>query len=162
MITTILILIVALPLFLLAVGQMGLLRGQMPTDLGVKQGRLKGLSATPNAVSSQAALYPDARQAQYAAIEPLPLKSGDPIQSMATLGSLVQAMAGAKVIEQRPDYIYAQAETPWLKFTDDMEFWFNPANQMIEMRSASRLGKLDFATNRKRLEAIRTAYAVAS
>lgn len=157
-----LILIIALPLALLAAGQFGLLRGQQPSDIGVKDGRLKGLSSTPNSVSSQAGLTPEHPQAAYAAIEPIPLKPGaDGASSLATLSHVLQTMAGVKVIEERPDYLYAQAETQWLKFTDDVEFWFNPAKNVIEMRSASRLGRKDFAANRNRLEALRVAYTAA-
>jgi uncharacterized protein (DUF1499 family) len=65
---------------------------------------------------------------------------------------------GITVVEQRPDYLYAQAETRWMKFTDDLEFWFNPARGMVELRSASRLGRKDFGVNRARIEAIRAAY----
>ena len=67
-------------------------------------------------------------------------------------------MPGVTVVEQTPDYIYAQAQTRWLKFTDDVEFWVNPAKQTIDMRSASRLGQSDLSANRNRLEAVRTAY----
>lgn len=149
---------IALPLLLLAIGQLGLLRGAAPTDLGVKDGRLKRLSSTPNCVSSQAALYPDHPQTGYAAIDPLPLKNNDSVSSMAALIKVLQGMPGVTLVGQETGYLYAQAETRWLKFTDDVEFWFNPASRVIEMRSASRLGRKDFAANRTRLEAVRKAY----
>jgi uncharacterized protein (DUF1499 family) len=163
MLTFLLIFIVALPLGLIAAGQLGLLRGQAPADLGVKDGRLKRLSSTPNCVSSQAGLTPEHAQAAYAAIDPLPLKgNGDSAASMVALGKVLQAMPGVTLVQQRPDYLYAQAETRLLKFTDDVEFWFNPEKQAIDMRSASRLGKSDLAANRNRLEAVRAAYLAAS
>jgi uncharacterized protein (DUF1499 family) len=62
------------------------------------------------------------------------------------------------VVEQRPDYLHAEAETRWLKFTDDIEFWFNPVRGVVELRGASRLGRRDFGVNRQRVEAIRSAY----
>ena len=55
-------------------GQLGLLKGKAPTDLGVHDGRLKPPSKTPNSVSSQAVLYPDHPQLAYASIAPLQLK----------------------------------------------------------------------------------------
>ena len=158
MLNALLILVVVLPLALIAAGQFGLLHGQPPTDLGVKDGRLKGLSSTPNCVSSQASLYPEHAQSTYSAIDPLPLKGNDAAASLATLSKLLQAMPGVTVVAQKPDYLYAQAETRLLKFTDDVEFWFNPTRQVIDMRSASRLGSKDFAANRHRLEAVRAAY----
>ena len=155
---TLLLVVLALPILLVVAGQFGLLQGQRPGDLGVADGRLKGLSDTPNCVSSQASLYPGHPQSQYAAIDPLPLLQQDAQLSMKTLSKVLRAMPGVTVIEQRPDYIYAQAHTRWLKFTDDVEFWVNPAKQAIDLRSSSRLGRKDFSANRNRIEAVRAAY----
>jgi len=138
--------------------QMGALGGSRPADLGVSQGRLKPPSPTPNSVSSQAGLYPDHPQREYAQIPPLPLRGGSAAASMQALATVLAAMPGITVVEQRPDYLYAQATTRWLKFTDDIEFWFDPARSAIELRSASRLGGKDLGVNRQRIEAIRAAY----
>lgn len=138
--------------------QFGVLRGNRPADIGVANGRLKPPSPTPNSVSSQAALYPDHPQRAYAEIAPLPLKNASGPASLQALAAVLGAMPGVTVVEQRPDYLHAQAETRWMKFTDDMEFWFNPARAVIELRSASRLGRKDFGVNRERIEAIRAAY----
>jgi uncharacterized protein (DUF1499 family) len=43
-----------------------------------------------------------------------------------------------------------------------MEFWVNPERQVIEVRSASRLGRKDFGVNRQRIEALRRAYLAGS
>jgi uncharacterized protein (DUF1499 family) len=45
---------------------------------------------------------------------------------------------------------------------DDLEFWLNPTLGVIEVRSASRLGREDFGTNRQRIERIRSAYNTAT
>jgi uncharacterized protein (DUF1499 family) len=158
MLKTLLLIAITLPVLLLVAGQLGFLQGQRPTDLGATHGRLKGLSMTPNCVSSQAYLYPDHPQRAYAAIEPLPLKEGSASASMAALSKVLQTLPGVTVVDQTPDYIYVQAQTRWLRFTDDVEFWVNPAKQIIDVRSASRLGRKDFSANRNRLEAVRTAY----
>lgn len=138
--------------------QLGVLGGSRPADLGVSKGRLKPPSPTPNSVSSQAGLYPDHPQRDYALIQPLPLRGGSAAASMQTLAAVLSTTPGITVVEQRPDYLYAQATTRWLKFTDDLEFWFDPARGAIELRSASRLGGKDFGVNRQRIEAIRAAY----
>lgn len=137
--------------------QFGILGGNRPADMGVKDSRLKPPSPTRNSVSSQAALYPDHPQRVYADIKPLPLKHGS-AASLQVLADVLRSMPGIRVVEQRPDYIHAEAETRWLRFVDDMEFWVNPARGAIELRSASRLGREDFGTNRDRIEAIRAAY----
>ena len=141
-------------------GQAGLLRGRAPADLGVHDGRLKPPSATDNSVSSQAALYPDHPQRVRAAIAPLALR-GDGPATIAKLQTIVAQMPGTKIIRSEPDYLYAQFTTPLMKFTDDVEFWYDPAARVIQVRSASRIGKGDLGTNRKRIEAVRAALAAA-
>lgn len=138
--------------------QLGALHGSRPGDLGVSAGRLKPPSVTPNSVSSQAALYPDHPQRAYADIAPLPLKQASADRSLRELVAVLASMPGVTVVEQRADYLQAQAETRWMKFTDDLEFWVDPARNTIELRSASRLGRKDFGVNRARIEAIRAAY----
>lgn len=149
-----LVLIVAV----VAAAQLGMLAGRLPTDLGVKQGRLKAPSNTPNSVSSQADLYPDHPQRAYAFVEALPLKNGDASASLQALVAALSSLPGVSVVEQRHDYVRAQAQTSWLKFVDDMEFWANPEGQVIEIRSASRVGRKDFGVNRQRIESLRRAY----
>lgn len=138
--------------------QSGILGGSRPADIGISNGRLKPPSPTRNSVSSQAALYPDHPQRDYADIKPLPVKAGATARSLQTLTAVLQSMSGIRVVEQRTDYLHAEAETPWLKFVDDLEFWLDPARGVIELRSASRLGREDFGVNRQRIEAIRAAY----
>jgi uncharacterized protein (DUF1499 family) len=138
--------------------QSGVLGGTRPADIGVKDSRLKPPSPTRNSVSSQAALYPDHPQREYADIKPLPLKGGSAAKSLHALTAVLQSMPDIKVVEQRSDYLYVQAQTRWLKFVDDLEFWLDPVRGVIEVRSASRLGREDFGVNRQRIEAIRAAY----
>jgi len=42
-----------------------------------------------------------------------------------------------------------------LRFVDDVEFWFDPAANVVQVRSASRIGRKDFGVNRARIENIR-------
>lgn len=138
----------------IAAGQVGMFAGTRPADLGIKDGKLKPPSGTPNSVSSQAALWPGAMSG-YARIEPLPGR-GTVGATMPRLRALVETMPGAAVIEAREDYLYVQFTSRWLKFVDDTEFWFDPAADVVQVRSASRLGRKDFGVNRARIEAIRS------
>jgi uncharacterized protein (DUF1499 family) len=74
---------------------------------------------------------------------------------MARLRGLVEATPGARVVKAEPDYLYAQYTTKWMRFVDDAEFWFDPAAQSVQVRSASRLGHGDLGVNRARIEALR-------
>jgi uncharacterized protein (DUF1499 family) len=138
--------------------QAGILGGSRPADIGVGNGRLKPPSPTRNSVSSQAALYPDHPQRAYAEIKPLPLRRGSATVSLQALAAVLASMPNVRLVQQGPDYIHAEAQTRWLKFVDDLEFWFDPVRGVIEVRSASRLGREDFGVNRERIEAIRAAY----
>ena len=139
-------------------GQLGFLQGTAPTDLGVRDGKLKPPSMTENSVTSQAALYPDHPQRKYADIAPLALK-GDGPATLAKIKTIVEGMDGAQVIKSEPGYLYAQFTSKLMKFVDDVEFWFDPAANAIQVRSASRVGRGDMGVNRKRIEAMRSALA---
>jgi uncharacterized protein (DUF1499 family) len=151
-----LIILVVAALLLLAAGQAGLLQGTMPADLGLKDGKLKPPSRTPNSVSSQAALY-DYEGARYARIEPIRY-TGDGAAALTRIGAIVLKMPGARILQSGPDYLYVQFQTRWLKFVDDAEFAVDPAGAVIHVRSASRLGRKDFGVNRARIESIRAQF----
>jgi uncharacterized protein (DUF1499 family) len=151
-------LLLLLPLLLLVAGQAGLLRGTPPADLGVREGRLKAPSSTQNSVSSQAGLWPGHPQAAYAQIEPLALR-GSGTATLARLASLLNDTPGATLMETRADYLRAEFRSRWLGFVDDAEFWIDPAAGVIQVRSASRLGREDFGANRARIEALRARLA---
>ena len=150
-------LIMVLAVLLVAAGQLGFLAGQAPPDLGVHQGRLKPPSLTPNSVSSQAALYPDNPQRAYADVAPLHY-TGDGKAAMARLAGSVSRMPRTTVVTSEPGYLYAQCRTPLLGFTDDLEFYLDAPAGVIQVRSASRLGKGDLGVNRKRVEALRQQF----
>jgi uncharacterized protein (DUF1499 family) len=139
-------------------GQFGLLSGRMPDDLGVRDGRLKRPSATPNSVSSQAHLWTGPLP-EGTAIDPLPAPRGR-ADALARLTTAVQAMPGARIVRAEGDYLYVQFTTRWLRFVDDAEFWFDPAQGVVQVRSASRVGRRDFGVNLQRIEALRAALAV--
>ena len=148
------IVIVVLVVALALAGQLGLLRGRMPNDLGARDGRLKPPSMTPNSVSSQALLYPEHPMRDYARVEPFVLQGSGP-QTIERIRRVVETMTGAKVVQANSGYLYAQFTSRMLKFVDDVEFWFDPQAGVIQVRSASRLGRKDFGVNRARIEAIR-------
>lgn len=153
-----LIVLAALPVALLVAAQLGALSGRTPSDLGATDGRLKPPSLTRNSVSSQADLHPDHPQRAYARIDPLPFKAGGAQASIQALEQVLSRQKGVRVVRTENGYLYAQATTPWLKFTDDLEFLANGERSVIELRSASRLGSEDFGVNRERIEALRTQY----
>lgn len=149
--------VLTLGIGLVLAGQLGLLAGTAPNNLGVKNGRLSPPSLSPNSVSSQAYLYPTHPQKEYANIAPLAF-AGDGKTAMDKLARLLEQTERTIVVRREPDYIYAQNTTRVLQFTDDVEFWLDEPNQVIHVRSASRLGRKDFGVNRARVESIRARF----
>jgi uncharacterized protein (DUF1499 family) len=143
-------------LAILVAGQMGMLRGKPPADLGVKDGKLKRPSRTPNSVTSQAMLWPDHPQQTYSSVAPFKA-SGDGSAEVAKIRSVLKSMSHTVIVKDEPGYIYAQCTTPILKFTDDVEFALDASKGIIDVRSASRIGRKDFGVNRARVEYIRRA-----
>ena len=149
------VIVVGLPAAALVAGQMNLLSGRRPQDLGAHDGLLKPPAAASwNSVSSQAARHP---HTDYHVIAPLRYQ-GDGNAAFARLAAIVAAMPGATVMTSQPGYLYAEFRTPMLKFVDDVEFLLDQPATAIQMRSASRLGRKDFGANRKRLESIRQRF----
>ena len=112
-----------------------------PTNLGVKSGNLAPCKRSPNCVSSQA--DPSDRE-HYVA----PLKA-----SMEDVKKAVQSLPRTRIVLAYPDYLYAEFRSKLLGYVDDVEFFFDGA--VIQVRSASRLGRRDFGVNRARIEKIR-------
>ena len=128
-----------------------LFAGTPPADLGARDGRLAPCPDKPNCVSSQSA--DDAHR-----VAPFPLRGGA-LSSMALLARVVAAQPGATIVVQRDDYLYATFASKIMGFVDDVEFVVDAPRGVVDVRSASRLGHSDLGVNRKRVEALRAAYA---
>ncbi|GJN40415.1 hypothetical protein PR202_gb29623 [Eleusine coracana subsp. coracana] len=63
-----------------------------------------------------------------------------------------------RIAEKTEDYIRVEYESPIFGFVDDVEFWFPPGNKpIVQYRSASRSGFVDFNANKKRVKELRLA-----
>ncbi|NES86222.1 MAG: DUF1499 domain-containing protein [Moorea sp. SIO2B7] len=116
--------------------------GKRPTNLGVKDGKLAPCPGTPNCVNSQS-------QDSQSRIEPLPAVA------IADVKKLLESMERTEIIEETENYLYAEFTSKLMGYVDDVEFYFNQDENVIHVRSASRLGKSDLGANRKRIEDIR-------
>ncbi len=112
-------------------------------------GRLPPCPSTPNCVSSDA--DPD-DGTHY--IKPLQI-DGDLQAAWQRLVAYVEGDSSYTIVEQRENYLRAEARTRILRFVDDVVFHLRPAEGVIAMRSSSRLGYSDLGKNRGRLEAVR-------
>ena len=129
---------------------MGLFSGTRPDNLGVHDARLAPPKRTPNNVNSQ--IDKNADPQHY--IEPLRY-TGDAKQAWAALRRVVDGMQRVKVISTDANYLYAEFTSKLMGFVDDVEFYLDEKAGVIQVRSASRLGRGDVGVNRERIESIR-------
>jgi uncharacterized protein (DUF1499 family) len=111
------------------------------------QGCLPACPKSPNCVLSTAT-------DQEHQIEPIRF-TGTAEAAMRRLGQVISGVAGMRIVEQTPTYIRAEAETPILRFVDDVQFLLDEQAGVIQVRSASRIGYSDLGVNRRRIELIR-------
>jgi uncharacterized protein (DUF1499 family) len=124
--------------------------GTKPSTIGVRSGQLAPCPDTPNCVNSQSG-NPLHR------IKPI-VYSSTPEQAMADLKTLIENLEQAKIITNTKNYLYIEFTSSFWGFVDDVEFLIDTNIQVIQVRSASRLGKSDLGVNRKRVEMIRTKF----
>jgi uncharacterized protein (DUF1499 family) len=138
----------------MAIGLLGLLgcAGELPSNLGARQGLLAVCPASPNCVSSQA-------DDEKHRIAPLAF-SGDADAAFARLKLVVRQRSDATIREDLPGYLRVELRT--LLFVDDGEFLLDRTRSVIQVRSASRLGYSDLGKNRSRMEEIRRQFGETS
>ena len=112
-----------------------------PTNLGLREGRLAPCPDSPNCVSSF-------ESDKTHGIEPLPA-------DWEQLKTVLAKVPRTTVITETDNYMHVEFRVRILRFVDDVEFWFDPVNQCIQVRSASRVGHSDLGVNRRRIEHIR-------
>ena len=117
--------------------------GTRPENLGVTDGQLQPCPNTPNCVNSQNA-------DESHRIEPLQA-------SLAEVKQLLTSMERVTIVKATESYLHAEFTSKIMRFVDDVEFYFDPDQQVLHVRSASRLGRSDIGVNRKRIEQIRAA-----
>ena len=117
--------------------------GSRPNNLGVKDGKLAPCPGSPNCVSSQS------EDPQFK-IDPLP-----PV-TIADLKTIIANMERTTIIEETDNYLYAEFKSKLMGYVDDVEFYLDSNANVMQVRSASRLGKSDLGVNRKRIEEIRS------
>lgn len=129
---------------------MGWLSGTPPEHLGVRDGRLAPCRETPNCVSSFADPVADAVH-YVAPLEP----RGDAGEAFAKLRNRIADTDRVSVVRSDADYLRAECASRLMGFIDDLELLLDRRTGVIQVRSASRLGRRDFGVNRDRVEALR-------
>jgi uncharacterized protein (DUF1499 family) len=129
--------------------------GQVPSDLGLINGStLRPCPDKPNCVQT----YDPVDEEHF--MLPLTIKSTERETQRAISNAIIKT--GGKIITEKAltpsgSYIHAEYQSDWLKFVDDVEVMIK--NDLIHIRSASRLGYSDMGVNANRIKKIKTSYA---
>jgi uncharacterized protein (DUF1499 family) len=83
---------------------------------------------------------------------------GDLMVSMQKLQRALLDFPRVRLIKVAENYIHAEFTSLIFRFVVDVEFLYNPLKNVIDVRSASRVGYSDLGVNRSRVEKIRSKY----
>lgn len=122
----------------------------MPDNIGVHNKQLNPCPDSPNCVCSF-----DSDEEH--GIAPLAYE-GDQKEAFRKLNRIIASMPRTRIVSERDDYIHAEFTSRLFRFVDDVEFYFPKNDNVIHMRSASRIGHSDFGVNRKRIDTIRQQF----
>ncbi len=123
-------------------------QGQAPVNVG--DGQLAPCPDRPNCVSSEAG--PGRFQVEALAFDDAPEAA------WIRLKQVIQEIGG-EIQKDTQGYMWAIFKTRLFRFVDDVEFRMDATHRLIHVRSASRVGYLDFGVNRRRVEALRRKFA---
>lgn len=116
-------------------------------NLGLSKGQLIECGKSPNCVSSQTT---------QSSMRIAPINASDtPELTWLMLRDLVETIPQAILITGNESYRHYQFTTPLMGFIDDVELLFDRKKQLIQVKSASRVGQSDFGANRERVELLR-------
>jgi len=87
----------------------------------------------------------------------LPYKSSSE-EAIQQIKKIILALPGAKLIEEKDQYLHFEFRTYFFRFVDDVEIVIDDSEKVIHLRSASRVGYSDFGTNRRRIEEIKNKF----
>ena len=134
----------------IAIALMGLsISSRKQPPLGLDNGKLRTCPTSPNCVCSE---YPD----EVSSIKPISYSIAH-ADAWQGIKEAITENGGQIVLEQNA-YLRAHFVTPLLRFVDDVELRHDEQNNLIHIRSASRVGHSDLGANRQRVEKIRQTF----
>lgn len=125
--------------------------GGPPAPLASAPGALAPCPSSPNCVSS------DARDEAHR-VAPFVLAVA-PEQAWPVVRTLVSNLPRTRIVKETSRALRAECRSALLRFVDDLELHLRPAEGIVAVRSASRLGWSDLGVNRRRVERLRAALA---
>ncbi len=123
-------------------------QSQNMMPLGLIEGRLATCPEKPNCTNSE---YPDDAD-HYVTPLLMPNTSWDLLKD--TLRTTVR-QDGGEVKQVNEFYLASEYTSQTFEFVDDLEFRFDPNQEMLHIRSASRVGYSDLDANSERVQRIK-------
>lgn len=84
----------------------------------------------------------------------------DPSAAIKTMAGLISEQPGTQIVTRTEDYLHATWSSRLMGFVDDVEFLLVEGSAddqpVLQVRSASRLGKSDLGANEKRVNTLRS------
>ena len=118
---------------------------------GLVEGRLSQCPDKPNCVCSE--FRADADHF----VEPLAISSEAAADVMTLLVSVIREMGGT-IRQEKDNYLAATFTSAIFRFVDDLEIRIDRENNLIHLRSASRVGYRDRGVNRERIEHLKRSF----
>ena len=127
-----------------------LLPGEKAKMASKAANKLTPCPQSPNCVSS---LAEDKKHF----IAPIPY-SGENAEAQQKLLEILNSLKKTRVVSIEGNYIHAEFVSSVFRFVDDVEFYLDDAEKVIQVKSASRTGYSDLGVNRRRVEMIRKKF----
>jgi uncharacterized protein (DUF1499 family) len=106
---------------------------------------------TPNCVSSQA-------KDPQKKVKPFSYEGHSQKKAFKSLLAAIKSQKRVEIKARTENHVKATVKSLIFGFIDDLEFIFEPENQLIQVRSASRMGYWDLGVNARRVENLRQAF----
>ncbi|TVO77932.1 MAG: DUF1499 domain-containing protein [Sedimenticola selenatireducens] len=90
-------------------------------------------------------------------VEPISFTQNSPAYTLSLLHEVIQELGGT-VQATSENYLAATFTSAIFRFVDDLEVRLDLADNVIHIRSASRVGYSDLGVNKKRVESLRALF----
>lgn len=124
------------------------IKSQSGSARGIINGKLTPCPDTPNCLCSE---YAD-DQSHF--IDAIPVSEINSVNLMNTIEQAIESIGGT-VKQKNDDYLAATFTSSLFRYVDDFEIRVDREDQLIHIRSASRVGRSDFGANQKRINDFR-------
>lgn len=113
-------------------------------DISTTQSSIQDCGSAPNCVSSLATLS-DRK------VSPIEFR-GNLKDFQKSAQAILNSFPRSEIVRAEENYFHFVFTSAFFRFKDDVEIYFNEAQSLIDVRSASRIGYYDFGANKKRVD----------